>query len=176
MLSQAQRGQLRADLKTGASTRTIPADEWVLNEISAHVQRFGTGPSEVIVANRTGKVAQRNSFGYCWRKAVFDARICGNLPAPTRDRGHCGEACADPAHCLPTGTRFHDLRHFYASTLIASNLNPKAIQARVGHAPITETMDTYGHLFPDAEDLGRGAIDAVFAVGLAEQGRNQDAR
>ena len=30
------------------------------------------------------------------------------------------------------------------------------IQARLGHATITETMDTYGHLFPDAEDLGRG--------------------
>jgi hypothetical protein len=34
-------------------------------------------------------------------------------------------------------------------------------------------MDTYGHLFPDAEDLGRGAIDAMFAVALTEQGRNQ---
>ena len=39
---------------------------------------------------------------------------------------------------------------------------------------ITETMDTYGHLFPDAEDLGRGAIDAIFAVTPAEQGRNQE--
>ena len=35
-----------------------------------------------------------------------------------------------PAHCLAKGTRFHDLRHFYASTLIAANLNPKVIQAR----------------------------------------------
>jgi integrase len=33
-------------------------------------------------------------------------------------------------------------------TLIAANLNPKVIQARLGHATITETMDTYGHLFP----------------------------
>jgi integrase len=176
VLSQAQRGQLGAELKTGASARTIPADEWVLNEISAHVQHFGTGPGEVIVTNRIGKVAQRNSFGYCWRQAVADARICGKPPAPAGDSGQCGEACADPAHCLLKGTRFHDLRHFYASTLIAANLNPKVIQARLGHATITETMDTYGHLFPDAEDLGRGAIDAIFAVALTEQGRNQNAR
>jgi hypothetical protein len=40
-----------------------------------------------------------------------------------RTAASCGEACADPAHCLPKGTRFHDLRHFYASTLIAANLN-----------------------------------------------------
>src|SRR5262249_42559876 len=39
VLSQAQRGQLAADLKTEASTRTIPADDWVLTEISAHIRR-----------------------------------------------------------------------------------------------------------------------------------------
>lgn len=50
------------------------------------------------------------------------------------------------------------------------------IQVRLGHATITETMDTYGHLFPDAEDLGRGAIDAIFAATLTEQGRNQQAQ
>jgi integrase len=176
VLSQAQRGQLAADLKTQASTRTIPADEWVLSEISAHVQRFGTGPGEVIVTNRLGKVARRNSFGDRWRLAVADARICGNRPAQALEGGQCGETCADPAHCLPKGTRFHDLRHFYASTLIAANLNPKVIQARLGHATIAETMDTYGHLFPDAEDLGRGAIDAIFAMPLTEQGRNQESR
>jgi hypothetical protein len=59
--------------------------------------------------------------------------------------------------------------------LIAANLNPKVIQARLGHATITETMDTYGHLFPDAEDLGRGAIDATFAAVVTEQGRSQQA-
>ena len=72
------------------------------------------------------------------------------------------------------GNEVHDLRHFYASTLIAANLNPKVIQARLGHATITETMDTYGHLFPDAEDLGRGVIDTIFAVALTEQGRNHE--
>ena len=145
---QAQRGHLAADLKTSASARTIPADDWVLNEINTHIQRYGTGPGGVIVTNRLGKVAQRNAFGTCWRKAVAAAG-------------------------LPGGTRFHDLRHFYASTLIASNLNPKVIQARLGHATIAETMDTYGHLFPDSEDLGRGAIDAILAQALAEQERNE---
>ena len=54
--------------------------------------------------------------------------------------------------------------------LIAANLNPKVIQARLGHATITETMDTYGHLFPDAEDLGPGAIDATFAAAATATG------
>ncbi|GAA1293227.1 hypothetical protein [Planotetraspora silvatica] len=56
------------------------------------------------------------------------------------------------------GNPFHDLTHFYASSPIRANLNPKVIQTRLGHATIAETMDTYGHLFPDDEDLGRGAV------------------
>ena len=56
----------------------------------------------------------------------------------------------------------------------AAGLHPKAIPTRLGHSSITETMDTYGHLFPDAEDLGRGAINAIFAVALTEQERNQE--
>jgi hypothetical protein len=62
------------------------------------------------------------------------------------------------------GTRFYDLRHFY-SQLIAANLNPKVIQARPGHATVGETMDTYGHLFQDADDLGIRAIDDAQAAG-----------
>jgi integrase len=164
VLTQAQRGQLGADLKTDASARTIPADDWVLQQITSHMQRYGTGVGEVIITNRVGKVAKRNAFGDSWRNAVRDARICGKEPAEWREGGKCGEkVCADPAHCLAKGTRFRDLRHFYASTLIAVNLNPKVIQARLGHATIAETMDTYGHLFPESEELGRGAIDAILS-------------
>jgi hypothetical protein len=50
------------------------------------------------------------------------------------------------------------------------------IQSRLGHATIGETMDTYGHLFPDSEDLGRGAVEAALAAARPEQDRNRDAR
>ncbi len=76
---------------------------------------------------------------------------------------------------LPAGTRFHDLRHFYASALIAANLNPKIIQTRLGHATITETMDTYGHLFVDADDQGRTAVDQAISPVFAELDRNRRA-
>ena len=35
--------------------------------------------------------------------------------------------------------------------------------------------DGHIHLFPDSEDLGRGAIDAILAQALAEQTRNEEA-
>jgi hypothetical protein len=91
----------------------VPADDWVLNGVSAHIERYGTGPDGVIITNRVGKVARRNSFGFCWRHAVADARTCGKPPATPKPEGECDETtCADPAHCLPKGTRFHDLRHY----------------------------------------------------------------
>jgi len=46
--------------------------------------------------------------------------------------------------------RFHDLRHPYASFLIAQGAHPKYIQAQLGHASIQTTLDRYGHLMPDA--------------------------
>jgi hypothetical protein len=40
------------------------------------------------------------------------------------------------------------------------------------HATIGETWDTYGHLFPDDADLGRGAIDALMSA-AADQVRTE---
>jgi integrase len=50
---------------------------------------------------------------------------------------------------LPHGLRFHDLRHTCASLLIARGASVKAVQAQLGHASATVTLDRYGHLFPD---------------------------
>jgi integrase len=47
--------------------------------------------------------------------------------------------------------RFHDLRHFFASVLIENQESPKYIQDQLGHASITMTYDTYGHLMPQAK-------------------------
>ena len=42
--------------------------------------------------------------------------------------------------------RFHNLRHTYASLLIAQGEHPKYIQSQLGHSSINVTMDIYGHL------------------------------
>jgi hypothetical protein len=47
------------------------------------------------------------------------------------------------------------------------------LEALADTGPQTRSPAAYGHLFPDAEDLGRGAVDAIFAVALTEQERNQ---
>jgi integrase len=41
---------------------------------------------------------------------------------------------------LPKGTRFQNLRHFYASLLIRHGESVKTVQARLGHASAVETL------------------------------------
>src|SRR6516162_8769153 len=58
----------------------------------------------------------------------------------------------------PKYTGPHSLRHFFASWLInppargGQGLPLKVVQQRLGHSSITMTADTYGHLFPAADD------------------------
>ena len=64
---------------------------------------------------------------------------------------------------LPEGFSFHDTRHYLASLLIASGADIKTVQARMRHASARTTLDTYGHLWPDADESTRTAIGAVIA-------------
>ncbi|MFF1875725.1 tyrosine-type recombinase/integrase, partial [Kitasatospora herbaricolor] len=64
---------------------------------------------------------------------------------------------------LPEGFRIHDLRHYYASLLIAAGLDIKTVQARLRHASAKTTLDTYGHMWPDKDESARAAVSAAFA-------------
>jgi integrase len=62
--------------------------------------------------------------------------------------------------------RFHDLRHTCASLLIRQGASVKAVQAQLGHASASVTLDRYGHLFPDelehlADRLEHARSDAI---------------
>lgn len=50
----------------------------------------------------------------------------------------------------------HACRHTFASMLIASGANAKALSTVMGHASIAITFDRYGHLMPGGEEeVGR---------------------
>ena len=63
---------------------------------------------------------------------------------------------------LPKGKGPHQLRHFYASLLIAAGLSVPEVQERMGHATAQETLETYAHLWPGREDNTRSAVDDAF--------------
>lgn len=66
-------------------------------------------------------------------------------------------AAQDPP-LTPLG--LHEARHTFASYLIASGANAKAVTTALGHGSVSITFDRYGHLFPGHEDELRGLLDA----------------
>jgi integrase len=62
---------------------------------------------------------------------------------------------------LPKGVRYHDLRHYFASLLIAHEADVKTVQARLRHRSAKTTLDTYGHLWPDKDESTKAVIDAL---------------
>lgn len=108
------------------------------------------------------------------RDYVFLSRAGGPIDPDTLDRAF--KRHLDLAS-LPE-IRFHDLRHTHASLLIAAGVHPKAIQARLGHASITTTLNTYGHLMPSAfqgvgsrlEALLQGKLKANDRAGTVAEG------
>jgi hypothetical protein len=56
--------------------------------------------------------------------------------------------------------------------MIAAGVNAKALQTFMGHASITVTLDTYGHLMPGSEDEAAALVETYLA---AQQERAEDA-
>jgi hypothetical protein len=69
--------------------------------------------------------------------------------------------------------QFHDLRHTYASLLIAQGAHPKHIQTQLGHASIQTTLDRYGHLMPEIHQAEARKLDQ-FLFGDADASLPRD--
>jgi integrase len=141
-------------LKNRASYRTVPIGSVVVDVLARHVADFPpveveiddeTDPSrpsrrrvKLLFTDEAGRPLERHNFARVWNAATKLA-------------------------ALPDTTA-HDLRHWFASALIAAGLNVKIVAERLGHADASMTLRVYAHLFPDDEDRSRQAIDAAFKI------------
>jgi integrase len=64
--------------------------------------------------------------------------------------------------------RFHDLRHSYASLLLAAGVHPKIVSEALGHSTVGITLDLYSHVFPGLQEAAVRKLDAVLP-GAAER-------
>jgi integrase len=110
------------ETKTSSSRRNLSVPEFLAEMLEEHLA--DAPPSDFVFVRPDGTWLRRATFRRAhWKPAVTAAGL-------------------DPA------LRFHDLRHSCAGLLIAQGVHPKEIQARLGHASITTTLNTYGHLWP----------------------------
>jgi integrase len=134
-------GQLTISAPKYGSERDIYAADELLTLLSQHFAEFGTfGANRWLFMGQNGQPPHQNTVGHWWRTTLKAAGI--------------------------EGLRLHDLRHFYASGLIASGCDVVTVQRALGHARATTTLNTYSHLWPTAEDRTRAAAGALVASAL----------
>ncbi len=123
------------ELKTTSSGAPIPVPADLTDLLSAYIKAYkGT----TVVTDEDG----RPTHAWTIERAVRECR--DKVPG-----------------LAEMGFTFHDLRHFYASTLIAAGCSIKVVQARMRHAHAKTTLETYAHLFNSTEDESRTAVANV---------------
>ncbi len=69
---------------------------------------------------------------------------------------------ARPARRVPPQ---HDLRHTHATLALQAGIHPKVVSARLGHATVSITLDTYSHAIPAMQEEAAALIAGlVFAA------------
>ena len=125
------------------SERVVYLADSLVNVLAEHVAAHGTtGKDRWLFAGEGDDPPHQNTVGYWWRKTLRDAGL--------------------------SGIKLHDLRHFYASGLIAAGCDVVTVQRSLGHAKATTTLNTYAHLWPTAEDRTRKAAESIMSAALGE--------
>jgi len=124
--------------KTKRSTRTITVPALVAVELRRHL-RDHVGDGFLFRAPRTGEPMRRDqAYASAWRPALRAAGL-------DEDR-----------------YKFHSLRHWCASTLLAEGAPITAVAAHLGDVPET-VMRTYAHWLRDEDDVPASVLDRVLA-------------
>lgn len=142
--SQVQRvngGAIDVRAPKYGSERVVYLADSLVNVLAEHVANHGTtGEDRWLFAGEGDDPPHQNTVGYWWRKTLRDAGLAG--------------------------IKLHDLRHFYASGLIAAGCDVVTVQRSLGHAKATTTLNTYAHLWPTAEDRTRKAAESIMSESL----------
>lgn len=123
------------------SERTIYLPDEVVTILSEHVRlHTPDGDPSRWLFDEDGKPWHDNLVDYRWRSTRTDAGVSYKL---------------------------HELRHYFASGLIAAGCDVVTVQRAMGHSSATTTLSTYAHLWPTAEDKTRAAASEMASAVLA---------
>jgi integrase len=126
------------------SERVVYLPDELLAQLALHLQRHSLdNPDDWVFATPGGDPPHQNTVGHQWRGACKRAGV--------------------------SGVTLHDLRHFYASALIAAGCDVVTVQRALGHARATTTLNTYAHLWSTAEDRTRQAAAGLMTAVLGVQ-------
>jgi integrase len=91
------------------------------------------------------------------------AALCRAQEAPARKKAT--KAGRDLRDSERWPFRFHDLRHFSVTTLIAAGVDIRTVSERHGHAQATMTLNRYAHALPERDRAAAGVLGRAFERG-----------
>lgn len=128
------------DPKRG-SKRNIPIPDDLVIMLSEHVKNVGvSGDQQWLFPGKHGYMTPGMAYNR-WVNVAHDAGV--------------------------EGITLHDLRHFFASGLIAAGCDVVTVQRAMGHASASMTLDVYSHLWPNADDRTRDALSGLIESSLS---------
>jgi integrase len=108
-------------------------------------------------------VKSRSYSETVWKPALVKAGI---IAKPVKDR-------RSRARYVTTRKEgIHQLRHYFASLMLAGGVPIKELAEYLGHADPAFTLRVYAYLLPSSHDRARSVIDDHFGVLRPEQSRN----
>lgn len=136
LVDPAGGGTRFAPPKSARSTRTVPLPDVVVDELAAHVAEHGTGAHGLVVVDEFARAFTRPRWSVTWGQITAAAGVT---------------------------TRFHDLRHRFASTLLAADpAVPLPAIAQVLGDTEAVLLKTYSHTLEDGADRVRAALRSAF--------------
>jgi integrase len=141
---EAEGGIIYQETKT-YEARSVPLTRSLAAELTEHLKSRPQDPKAFVFVSPGGGALHYDNFYNRHFKPAVIAMV---------DK--------DDKRLIPERTRFHDLRHTYATLLVAAGANPLAVKQRMGHSSITVTMDRYAHLFPHLEEDVTDRMDEAY--------------
>lgn len=131
--------------KSKRSRRRIALDKATLAALLRHKEQLDAEKRE------WAEAYQDNGLVFCWEdgRPIYPDTITERL---ARLAAQCG---------LPHLT-LHGLRHTYATTALRAGVHPKIVSARLGHATVAFTLDTYTDDVPELDEAAAQAISDLF--------------
>jgi integrase len=145
--------------------RTIPLPAWTEQCIRVHMAKFKPTPCSLPWERPDGRLRTHNILfrwldgGHmkpraysetAWKPALV---VAGVIPKPTKD---------DRKRKKYVTTRregTHQLRHHYASVMLAGGVSIKELAEYLGHHDPGFSLRIYSHMLPDSHDRARRVID-----------------
>lgn len=145
--------------------RTVPLSGWTAESIRLHMARYKPVPlslpwekpdgslhTQHVLFRWTdgGHMKARAYSETVWKPALATAGIIAQPDKDSRGRRRYVTTRKE-------GT--HQLRHYYASVMLADGVNVRELAEYLGHSDPGFTLRIYAHMLPDSHERARQAVD-----------------